>query len=139
MFSRTRRMIRRRFLGSLALSFAAVGVFAGAAQAQSRPYEPSYEAGKVNSGIVSTSQTQSRPYQPNYASVPNYSHLPAEDRAAINEPAAVSQIQTATVSSSGSGLDRSDWMRGIAFAFGLLAATAFALVMARGSMRTAHS
>lgn len=115
MFSRTRRMIRRRFLGSLALGFAAVSVFAGAAQAQSRPY------------------------QPNYAPAPNYSHLPAEDRAAINEPPAVSQHQTATVSSSGSGLDRSDWMRGIAFAVGLLAATGFALVMARGSMRTAHS
>jgi len=135
---------RRRFLGTLALGFAAVGVFSGAAQAQSRPYQPNYETGTANSGIVSKSLIEQHMLREARevklaAGEPNYSHLPAEDRAAINAPPAVSQVQTATVSSSGSGLDRSDWMRGIAFAVGLLAATAFALVMARGGMRTAHS
>jgi hypothetical protein len=108
---------------------------------QVRPYDPSSPLA-VNSGIVSKSLIEQHMVNEERAvklagTVPNYSHLPAEDRAAIFAPAA-GHTETASAS-SGSGFDRGDWMRGIALAALLVSASAFAAMMVRGGVRTAHS
>jgi hypothetical protein len=109
---------------------------------QVRPYAPGSPP-SVNSGIMSKSLIEQHMVNEERAvklagGVPNYSHLPAEDRAAIFAPAAGNH-ETATATSSGSGFDRGDWMRGFALAALLVSASAFATIMVRGGVRTAHS
>jgi hypothetical protein len=147
MFSRARRLTRkRRFLSALALGFATLVAAGSASAAIARPYEPQY-AQTVNGGIVSPSLVEQHMLREARDAklaagvrTPDYSHLPAEDRAALITPEpAVPQTQVSGASSSGTGFDGSDWMRGIALAAALIAASAFALFMVRGGARTAHS
>lgn len=113
MLSRTRRLTRRRrFLAGLVLGFAVL----------------------VTS--VAPASPALRPYEPQFAQKPDYSHLPAEDRAAIFAPQGA---EPAASTASGTGTDGTDWMRGIALATALIAASAFAVLMVRGGLRTAQS
>jgi hypothetical protein len=113
---------------------------------QVRPSDPSPQL-SVNSGIVSKSLMEQ--HMLNEArdvrvaagvTNPNYSHLPSEDRAAMVAPATPT-VHTVTTgaSSSSTGFASGDWMRGIALAVALIAASAFATLMVRGGPRTAHS
>lgn len=130
MLSRTRRLTRRRrFLTGLVLGFAMFVALGSMATAQVRPYEPQAD------GVVTKA-----PHDANLSVAiqsPDFSHLPSEDRAAIFAPA--QQAEHAAPTASGSGLDTGDWMRGLALAALLIAASAFGLTMVRGAARTAHS
>jgi hypothetical protein len=152
MFRMTRKMLRRRriFTG-LVLGFATVGVFAGTGSAkplEQQYYEARYGTSHLsqdlpNSGIVSKSLIEQHLLNEERAGQlanggPNYSHLPAEDRAAIFARPAQSDAKV-TAAPSGGGFDRGDWMRGIALAALLVSASAFATIMVRGGVRTAHS
>jgi hypothetical protein len=154
MFSRTRKLYRRRrFLSVLALGFAAVGVLAGTASANSGMSQSLYDQHMrneardasrqlepMNGGLVSKSLIEQRDAQlAAGVRTPDYSHLPSEDRAQIFAPAPSIHTETVSASSSGSGFDRGDWMRGFALAAALISAAAFALIMVRGGVRTAHS
>jgi hypothetical protein len=147
MFSRARRLTRkRRFLTGLVLGFATFVVAGSASAAATRPYEPQY-AQTVNSGVVSTSLVEQHMLREARDAelaagvrTPDYSHLPAEDRAALTTPeSVVPQTHVTGAPSSGTGFDGSDWLRGIALAVALIAASSFAVLMVRGGARTAHS
>jgi hypothetical protein len=182
MFSRTRRMMRRRrFFTGLALGFATIGVFAGTASAKplalnevdQQYYQARYgtsqhqaqqlplaSTGKLPRALYEQQQmAQQLPlassgrmpralYEQHLINEqravklangePNYSHLPSEDRAAIFAPKPQSPAKTATATAS-NGFELGDWMRGIALATLLVFASAIAVIMVRGGVRTAHS
>jgi hypothetical protein len=157
MFTRTRKLIRRRrFLTGLVLGFATLGVFAGAAPATPQSYdqsrygashnvpasEPRTYGGGVSKALFEQHMLREQREAERAAGVrtPDYSHLPAEDRASLVTPEPTApRTETAGASSSGSGFDGADWMRGVALAVALIAASAFAVLMVRGGVRTAHS
>jgi hypothetical protein len=114
---------------------------------QVRPYEPSVQPQTANAGITSPGLRQQHMLHEERDAqraagvpTPDYSHLPAEDRAWLVTPdPAAQQTQVTRTSSSGSGFDTGDWMRGIALAVALIAASSFAVLMVRGGARPAHS
>jgi hypothetical protein len=112
-----------------------------------RPYEPSVQPQTANAGIVSQSLRQQHMLREERDAqlatgvrTPNYSHLPSEDRASLVTPEpAAPQPQVTHTSSSGNGFDTGDWMRGLALAVALIAASSFGVLMLRGGARTVHS
>jgi hypothetical protein len=160
MFSRTRKMMRRRrFFTGLALGFATIGVFAGTASAKplalnevdQQYYQARYGTSQHQAQQVPLASTGRMPralYEQHLINEqravklangePNYSHLPSEDRAAIFAPKTQSPVKTATATTS-NGFELGDWMRGIVLATLLVFASAIAVIMVRGGVRTAHS